>query len=719
MDAGGVGVLNQSGGVLTATASMIIGNAGAGTYNMSGGTANFGTGLTMAVLAGSTGTVNQTAGTVTISGGVLRVGTAGAATYNLNGGMLQVGGTGGIIGTGGLNLGGGTLQVTGSALTTNIAMGLTGTASTVDTNGFGATFGGVMSGSGGFTKSGAGALSLTASDVYLGGTTISGGTLQIGNGGATGSIVGNVVDNGMLVFNRSNPLAYGGAISGSGGLGKLGAGVLTLSGPGSYTGATSVGSGTLQAGAANVFAPTSAFTVASGAILDLAGFNNSIGSLAGGGAVALGTATLTSGNDGTSTTFSGAISGSGGLTKTGAGALLLTGISNYTGPTNVNAGILDVNGTLASTVSVNTGGTLMGNGTVGSVTIGNGATIAPGNSIGTLHIAGNVGFSLGSTYQVEVNGSGQSDLIAAIGHATLAGGNVLVSGTPALNLSYTILTAQGGVSGTFTSASAPSLFVTPQLAYTPTSVLLSFLQTRSFASAGVTANQINVAAALGTLPTNSPLFQAVLSQTSAASAQQAFNALSGEIHASAQTVMLDDSRYFRQAMLGRLRQAGFDGAAGPMASLGFGGPLLQYADAAPGFAERFDPQAASMSFAEARQNVFPVKAQPPITRPASDLVWWTQGVGAWGRSDGNGNAADVTRSLGGFATGVDRGFGANWRAGIAAGYNNSNATDGARASSANIDTAQLGAYAGANYGHWNFRAGAAASWSTLATNRSI
>ena len=59
--------------------------------------------------------------------------------------------------------------------------------------------------------------------------------------------------------------------------------------------------------------------------------------------------------------------------------------------------------------------------------------------------AGNVGFATGSAYQVQVNQAGQSDLIAATGHATLTGGTVQVSGTPASNLTYTILTAQGGV----------------------------------------------------------------------------------------------------------------------------------------------------------------------------------------------------------------------------------------------------------------------------------
>ena len=78
-----------------------------------------------------------------------------------------------------------------------------------------------------------------------------------------------------------------------------------MSGQSTYTGATAVNVGTLQAGAVNAFSPSSAFTVASGAMLNLASFNQTIGSLAGAGAVTLGAATLTTGNDNTSTTFSG------------------------------------------------------------------------------------------------------------------------------------------------------------------------------------------------------------------------------------------------------------------------------------------------------------------------------------------------------------------------------------------------------------------------------
>src|SRR5262249_6727137 len=104
-----------------------------------------------------------------------------------------------------------------------------------------------------------------------------------------------------------------------------------------------VSAGALQAGVANAFAPLSAFTVASGATLDFNSFEQNIGSLAGAGAVTLGAATLFTGSDNTSTTFSGTISGSGRLTKIGPGTLTLSGTSSYSGPTMIAGGLINFN----------------------------------------------------------------------------------------------------------------------------------------------------------------------------------------------------------------------------------------------------------------------------------------------------------------------------------------------------------------------------------------
>lgn len=109
-------------------------------------------------------------------------------------------------------------------------------------------FAGTVYGSGSVLKDGSGTLVLTGDNAYSGLTTIASGTLQVGNGGTSGRIVGDVANSGVLAFNRSDSLAYGGAVSGSGSLVQQGTGSLVLTGAHTYTGGTTVAAGTLQVG---------------------------------------------------------------------------------------------------------------------------------------------------------------------------------------------------------------------------------------------------------------------------------------------------------------------------------------------------------------------------------------------------------------------------------------------------------------------------------------
>ena len=338
------------------------------------------------------------------------------------------------------------------------------------------TLSGVNSYQGGTAING-GTLAVTA-DANLGaaagGLAFGGGTLQFLSGFTTNRTVTLSAGGGTLDTNGNNA-TLAGAIGGAGGLTKVGAGTMTLSGASTYLGGTTVNAGTLQAGAANVFAPASAYTVANGATLNLDGFNQSIGSLAGAGAVTLGAATLTTGNDNTSTTFSGAISGTGGLTKIGTGTLLLTGTSTYTGATTVNAGTLSVNGSIASSaLTVNAGGTIGGNGTIGNTTI-NGGTLSPGNSIGTLTVQGNLVLTSAAAYLVEVSPTA-ADRTNVTGTASLAGTVQAVFGPGSyIARTYTILSAAGGRTGTFgslTTTGLPAGF-TASLSYTATDAILN------------------------------------------------------------------------------------------------------------------------------------------------------------------------------------------------------------------------------------------------------
>lgn len=351
-----------------------------------------------------------------------------------------------------------------------------------------------------------------------------------------------------------------------------------------------------------------------------------------------------------------------------------------TNVTIANTGALYANGTISGNVTVNSGGLLGGSGTVGGILANAGGTVAPGNSIGTLNVAGNAVFAPGSIYQVELNAAGQSDKIAATGQATLNGGTVQVlaqSGTYTPATQYTILSAQGGVSGQFASASSDMLFLSPTLSYDATNAYLRFQRNgTSFASQTVTANERATAVAADTLGWSSPVYVA-LANLGAGTAPAAFDSLSGEAYGSANTVMLEQSIYLREAVGARLRQAFASGvpAAGGPATATLGGGLT-----------------------------------PTL---------WLQGFGAWGDNWGNSNAATVSSNIGGVFGGADVAVGDAWRVGLMGGYSQSSFDVTARNSSGSIDNYDLGLYAGGQFGAIAVRAGASYTWHDGAMNRTV
>jgi outer membrane autotransporter protein len=465
------------------------------------------------------------------------------------------------------------------------------------------------------------------------------------------------------------------------------------------------------------------FITDAGGEFDMSGLSSAgmaAGSIEGAGSYFLGGKTLTVGSNNRSTEVSGVIADGGfggggvggGLVKVGTGTLTLSGVNTYTGPTAINGGTLAVNGAIAkSATTVNTGGTLAGIGTVGDTRNTSGGTVAPGNaSIGTLNVAGRVSFAPGSFYAADIDAAGHSDKIAATGAATLGGGTVQVKPVNgiAVNTRYTILTAAAGVTGAFAGVTGPSsTFTTPKLSYDPNDVFLTFARNDvSFASVGLTRNQIATGAAADSLG-HGPVFNVVAGGT-AAQARQAFDQLSGEVHASAAGVMLDESRYLRDAVTGRLRQP-YGYGAGPFAAFAAADSQITYAnEASPGGAPVLGYAGAPV-----------VTKAAPMLSPERAIAAWAQAVGAWGRTDGDHNAAALRRSTGGFVTGVDTTFDERWRVGVAGGYTRSSLHVDDRRSSGTIDNFHLALYGGGQFGAVGLRGGAAFTWHDVDVSRGI
>lgn len=573
-------------------------------------------------------------------------------------------------------------------------------------------YGGLISGTGTVEQRGPDTLTLTANNTYTGQTIISAGTLRVGNGGSTGMISNSVLNNSRLIFSRSNNVTYNGVITGTGSFVKDGAGIMTLGGANTFTGGTSVQQGTLQLGGNNRLAAAGGLFLFSTGTFSLNGFSQTVSGLAGPGTVAIGTGAFTV-NNAANGTFAGAFTGtgSGSFTKQGTGMLTLAGNSSgYSGSTTVNAGTLRVNGNLSgSAVTVNNGGTLGGTGTVGATVVNGGGIIAPGNSIGTLNVSGNYTQAGGSFYNVEINPTPASDLIRISGDANIQGGTVNVTAAPgayAIGRRYTILTSTGTRSGTYAGLTDNIPFIDFSLFYDPNNVYLDVaFSSVTFPDVAQTPNQRAAATGAQSLGAGHPIFDTI-AMLDTPNALGAFDALSGEIHPSLHTLMLDESYLVRDAILGRQRESIGATANGPRATA---------------WANEDNDGATASSYArkarKAKAPKWPIKAAPPAAAPVYSA--WVQGYGNWTRLNGDGNAATLQAASGGAIGGVDVTLNHDWRFGFATGGGRSDARADARRSSGTIDTFHLAAYGAGSIGDILFRTGAAYSRHDVSTARTI
>ena len=359
---GGAGGTLHTGGTGDAAglASGGTGSSSGGSWGGGGGGGSTTAGAGGGGVGGVSGTSNAS-GKGGFGGGG---GGGGAASNGIAPGYGGFGGGGGG-GIGGANIGGWGGGGGG---------GFGGTVTSI-AGGFGAGSGAHLSANSGGGGLGAGG------DVFVqqGGTlTIQSGTLGAGfvNGGTAGGTVataGSAFGSGLFIQGTQSvtlapasgqTLTVAGVIAdqtGSGGTGTLaGAGTLVFAGAGTvdlnatntYSGPTDINSGVVVAGVTGAFGGGGTVSIASGGTLNLNGFAQTVGDLTGAGSIALGSAVLTAGTS-DSTTFSGAISGTGGLVKQGTGTLKLSGTNSFSGGVTINAGEVEI-GPLGATAGTGT-----------------------------------------------------------------------------------------------------------------------------------------------------------------------------------------------------------------------------------------------------------------------------------------------------------------------------------------------------------------------------
>ncbi len=388
--------------------------------------------------------------------------------------------------------------------------------------------GGTLTVTGGITNS------ASASDVT---STIQGpGYLDLNGGTRT---VGVADDTDLGVDLRIGAIIANGAIT------KAGAGTLALAGDNTYTGETTIDAGRIRAESNNAFgdAATSrtisfdfspvlelsgsitlpatkslSFSGSSDRIVNVSGSNRILGSVSVEHDSNLNVAS------GSRLDLDGAVSSAAWVYKTGSGTLAFGGISpSFTGRTFVNAGTLLVNGSLAGTdlVPVSSGATLGGSGTVPAITVASGATLAPGTSPGILS-SGNVAFSSGSTFSVELNGTTvgtQYDQLDVTGTVDLGSATLSVSlgFAPTSGDTFNIINNDGSeaITGTFNGLAEGATFTIGadafQISYlggTGNDVVLTYDPNTSPTDIALSNSSVNqsagAGATVGTLSTTDP-----------------------------------------------------------------------------------------------------------------------------------------------------------------------------------------------------------------------
>jgi len=700
--AGGIGDGAPSlGGISGAAGTGIAGNGGDGG---AGGSESFSNG------GGGGGGGGGTAGngaSGTIAGGA----TGGAGGNGGGGGFGQEGGGGG---GGGGGTGGYGAIVTVNGLNNTFA--ITGGAG--GNGGHGGSGTENFGGNAGMGGAGGAGVALSGVTTFTNGGIISGGAGGLGNvggfgsgslpqfqgSGGTGGAGGAGIQASGAAITNTGTIQGGAGGDANGGLGGVGAAGIVGSG------LTIVNSGSIAGGVGNngAAAQANAITFSGGTnALELQSGSTITGSV-----VAFSTADTFRLGGAANSSFdvstigpSAQYQGFGVFEKVGASAWTLTGTNTAVLPWSINAGSLLVNGTLAnSTMTVNNGGTLGGTGVAGAATVNAGGTFAPGNGTpGSSMTVASLALVSGAVYMVQVNPA-TSSFANVTGTATLGGATVnaaFASGSY-ISKQYTILTATGGVSGTFGSlvnANKP-VSISDSLSYDATHAYLNLVLNFSGPNfgGGLNINQQNVANALTNFFNASGGIPATFVNLGPAGLTQA----SGELGTGSQQTTFNAMNQFMGLLTDPFMNR--SGAAGSPPG-------------ASGYSEERD---ASAYAATKKTDAFAMFTKAPPAPFVQRWSVWTAGFGGSQNTDGNAatGSNNTTSSVYGTAVGADYLFSPNTIAGFALAGGGTNFSV-ANSGTGHSDLFQAGAYVRHTEGAAYISAALAYGWQDITTNRTV
>ncbi|MEO4040310.1 autotransporter domain-containing protein [Hoeflea sp. CAU 1731] len=343
-----------------------------------------------------------------------------------------------------------------------------------------------------------------------------------------------------------------------------------------------------------------------------------------------------------------------------AGFTRLTGDgSAYARATDVHGGTLAIDNMLGGQVNVLSGGALTGTGVA----------------------TGNVTFNSGSTYLVDMDGSTDPQGLTVSGLATLDG-SVVIEGDymeVAGEGPVVILTTDTTLTTTFDSAEVASVFFTPSLSYEMDGgtdyVYVSIEQDKTFSDFADTRNRLAVAGGLESLASDNPLAATMLTLTNEGVVVDAYDQLSGEIHASLKGALIENGQQAVKAINNRIHDA-------------------------------FEADANSS-----------VAAYGDTHDPASGF--WITGYGDWMSTEATGNTAAMDNALYGVIAGIDHRFGDHFRFGVLGGYSRTDTTIDALSSEAEADSYTIGLYGGADNGQAGLSLGALYTWHSIDSRRYV